>query len=195
MLVRAVSLVAAFATSFGACAGNISTDNSTGNTTTGAGRGNGAASAGPHVGGCRVLPSDNAWNEDVSKLAVRSDSQRLVSRINASRRYLHADFGTNPEYGIPFVVVPSTEPRRAIHYTAYGDESDPGPFPIPPNAPVEGGASSDGDRHVIVVQRDTCKLFELYRSYWRNGTARWDADAGATWSLSSNKLRPLGWTS
>jgi hypothetical protein len=147
------------------------------------------------VGGCQVFPANNAWNQDVSGLAVRSDSQRFINRIKASRQYLHADFGTNPDYGIPFIVVPSTEQGRTIHYTAYGDESDPGPFPIPPGAPVEGGASSDGDRHVLVVQRGTCRLFELYRAFWRAGSARWDADSGARWNLASNTLRPLGWTS
>jgi hypothetical protein len=87
----------------------------------------------------------------------------------------------------------SNQKRYPIHYTAYGSESDPGPFPIPPNAPVEGGASSNGDRHVLVLQEGTCHLFELYRAFWR-GT-RWDAASGVNWNLSSNKLRPLGYTS
>jgi len=106
---------------------------------------------------------------------------------------LHADFGGGGAYGIPFMVVPSTQTRVPINYTAYGDESDPGPFPIPANAPVEGGSSSTGDRHVLVVQQSTCHLFELYNAYWR-GT-HWDADSGANCNLGSNALRPLGWTS
>jgi hypothetical protein len=109
------------------------------------------------------------------------------------RTLLHPDFGGDGAYGIPFMLAKSTQKRYPIHYTAYGDESDPGPFPIPPNAPVEGGASSSGDRHVIVLQEGTCHLFELYRAFWR-GT-RWDAGSGVNWNLSSNKLRPLGYTS
>ena len=149
----------------------------------------------PKVGGCQVFPSNNAWNQNVSKLPVRSDSATLVRRISATggRTMLHADFGGGGAYGIPFKVVPATQTRVPIHYTAYGDESDPGPFPIPSNAPVEGGSSSTGDRHVLVVQQSTCHLFELYDAHWRG--SRWDAGSGANWNLGSNKLRPLGWTS
>ena len=154
-----------------------------------------AVTTAPKVGGCQVFPSNNAWNQKVSTLPVRSDSATLVSRISATggRTMLHPDFGGGGAYGIPFKVVPANQPRVPIHYTAYGDESDPGPFPIPANAPVEGGASSTGDRHVIVVQQSSCHLFELYRAFWRGN--RWDADSGANWDLNSNKLRPLGWTS
>jgi len=149
----------------------------------------------PIVGGCRVFPANNAWNEDVSKLPVRSDSGTLILMISQTggRTLLHPDFGGHGAYGIPFMLTKSTQKRYPIHYTAYGDESDPGPFPIPPNAPVEGGPSSTGDRHVIVLQEGTCHLFELYRAFWR-GT-RWDAGSGVNWNLSSNKLRPLGYTS
>jgi len=149
----------------------------------------------PNVGGCNVFPANNAWNEDVSKLPVRADSARLIKSISSTggRTMLHADFGGHGAYGIPFMLVASTQKRYPIHYTAYGDESSPGPFPIPPKAPVEGGVSSTGDRHVIVLQEGTCHLFELYRGFWR-GT-RWDAASGVNWNLASNKLRPLGWTS
>ena len=154
-----------------------------------------AVTSPPKVGGCQVFPSNNAWNQNVSTLPVRSDSATLVRRISATggRTMLHPDFGGGGAYGIPFKVVPATQPRVPIHYTAYGSESDPGPFPIPGNAPVEGGSSSTGDRHVLVVQQGTCHLFELYSAYWRG--SRWDAASGANWDLSSNKLRPLGWTS
>jgi len=147
------------------------------------------------VGGCRVFPANNAWNQDVSKLPVRADSATLVRTISKTggRTMLHPDFGGHGAYGIPFMLAKSTQKRYPIHYTAYGDESDPGPFPIPPNAPVEGGASSNGDRHVLVLQEGTCHLFELYRAFWR-GT-RWDAASGVNWNLASNKLRPLGYTS
>jgi hypothetical protein len=148
----------------------------------------------PTVGGCRVFPSDSAWNQDVSGLPVRANSAHYVANINSSgNTTLHPDFGGGGEYGIPFVTVGPSEPRRRVEYTAYGDESDPGPFPIPPNAPVEGGNASDGDRHVIVVQRETCHLYELGRAFWRGD--HWDADVGVDWNLRSNARRPLGWTS
>jgi hypothetical protein len=153
-----------------------------------------ASPAGPTVGGCALFPADNAWNQDVSKLPVRSDSAAYVANINSSGgTMLHPDFGGGGAYGIPYKVVPSTEPRRRVNYTAYGDESDPGPFPVPPNAPVEGGNASDGDRHVLVVQQGSCHLYELGRAFWR--TDHWDADVGVNWDLSSNARRPLGWTS
>jgi hypothetical protein len=149
----------------------------------------------PNAGGCQVFPHDNPWNQNVSKLPVRSDSATLVGRISSTggRTMLHADFGGGGAYGIPIKVVPSTQPRWPINYTAYGDESDPGPFPIPANTPIEGGSASTGDRHVIVVQQTSCHLFELYRAFWRGN--HWDADSGVNWNLASNKLRPLGWTS
>jgi hypothetical protein len=148
----------------------------------------------PTVGGCRVFPADNAWNTPVNTLPVHPNSAKYISAINASgKTKLHADFGGNGAYGIPYLVVGATEPKRTIKYTAYGDESSPGPFPIPPKAPIEGGSASTGDRHVIVVQQGTCRLYELYRAFWRGN--RWDADAGVNWNLASNTRRTLGWTS
>jgi len=148
----------------------------------------------PSVGGCRVFPADNAWNTDISHAPVRRRSSRFVASINAQGpTKLHADFGGDGAYGIPYVTVARDQRRRSIVYTAYGDESDPGPFPIPRNAPVEGGRSSRGDRHVLVVQRGKCRLFELYRAFWRGD--HWEADSGAKWNLRSNRLRPRGWTS
>jgi hypothetical protein len=153
-----------------------------------------ATGTAPRVGGCAVFPSNNAWNTDVSSYPVHARSPQYVANVNTSgNTRLHPDFGGNGEYGIPFKVVGASEPRRRVEYTAYGDESDPGPFPIPPDAPVEGGNASTGDRHVIVVQRDTCTLFELGRAFWRG--SHWDADVGVDWDLSSNARRPLGWTS
>lgn len=149
---------------------------------------------GPQVGGCTVFPPDNAWNRNVAGDPVHADSARIIARIQASGGdNLHPDFGENPDYGIPFVVVPANQPLVPIVYDAYGDESDPGPFPIPLDAPIEAGAASSGDRHVLVVRAETCELFELYRSFrW---VAGWVADSGARFDLSSNGLRPLGWTS
>ncbi|HEY3758989.1 MAG TPA: hypothetical protein VGL37_04465 [Solirubrobacteraceae bacterium] len=106
--------------------------------------------------------------------------------------HLHADFGANPTYGIPYAVVGPDQPRVPITFTAYGSESNPGPYPIPRNAPVEG-AGEAGDRHVLVLQEGTCRLYELYDA--RRSGRGWDADAGAVFNLRSNALRPEGWTS
>ena len=149
---------------------------------------------GPTVGGCEVFPADNAWNTPIDDAPVHADSAAIIARIQSSGgRRLHPDFGENPLYGIPYVVVPPTQPAVPIEYVAYGDESDPGPFPIPSDAPVEGGAASDGDRHVLVMQSGSCELFELYRAF-PSGSG-WRADSGARFDLGSNALRPLGWTS
>jgi hypothetical protein len=148
----------------------------------------------PKVGGCSVFPADNPWNTDISKLAVRSGSATYVANItSAGKTNLHPDFGGGGAYGIPFMVVPSAQAKVPINYTAYGSESDPGPFPIPSNAPVEGGADPSGDRHVIVVQQGTCHLYELGRAFWQGN--HWDADVGVNWNLASNARRPLGFTS
>lgn len=149
---------------------------------------------GPTVGGCAVFPGSNAWNTPVSDLPLRPDSAAIVSRIQSvGGDFLHPDFGSDPTYGIPYTVVPADQPLVPITYTAYGDESDPGPFPIPPDAPVEGGARSSGDRHVLVVQEGSCQLFELYVA--RRSGSGWAADSGARWNLVTGDLRPLGWTS
>jgi hypothetical protein len=149
---------------------------------------------GPNVGGCAVFPGTNAWNTPVNDLPSRAESAAIVSRIQSvGGDFLHPDFGSNPSYGIPFTVVPADQPLVPITYGAYGDESDPGPFPIPLDAPVEGGASSGGDRHVLVVQEGSCQLFELYVA--RRSGSGWAADSGARWNLVTGDLRPLGWTS
>ncbi len=144
--------------------------------------------------GCPVFPANNPWNTDISKLPVRTNSAAIINEIQTTGgQFLHADFGGGGAYGIPFTTVSATQPKVAVNYTAYGSESDPGPFPVPLNAPIEGGSASTGDRHVIVVQRGTCRLVELDRAFPRSG--HWDADSGATWLLTSNALRPAGWTS
>lgn len=153
-----------------------------------------AAGPSPTIAACPAFPANNPWNRDVSALPVRFNSDRIIGTINASGgRYLHADFGGGGEYGIPFVTVSTNARLWPIRYTAYGDESDPGPFPVPSTAPIEGGTGSDGDRHVIVINRGTCRLYELYRAFFRG--SRWEADSGATWNLRTNHLRPRGWTS
>lgn len=145
---------------------------------------------GPQLGGCTIFPPDNAWNQDISALPVDPRSDAYLAAISADGdRFLHPDFGANPDYGIPYLVVPSTQPLVPITFTDYGDESDPGPYPIPANAPVEAGS----DRHVLVLRQGECKLYELFNaSYVAPG---WRASSGAVWNLGSNALRPAGWTS
>jgi len=146
--------------------------------------------------GCPVFPPDNVWNTPVESLPVHSRSDTYITAIGKTLG-LHPDFGTvyqGAPNGIPFTIVPSTQPLVPIVYTAYGAESDPGPFPIPPNARIEGGANSSGDRHVLVVQRGTCKLYELFNAH-RMSAGSWTADSGAVWDLHSQALRPDGWTS
>jgi hypothetical protein len=145
------------------------------------------------TGGCRLFPANNPWRENVSKLPVSPLSSAYIASIGASTD-LHPDFGSNLTYGIPYAVVPATQPKVPIHFTAYGDQSDKGPYPIPSGAPVEGGAGSTGDRHVLVLQSGSCKLYELYNAQ-PNSDGSWNAGSGAVFNLRSNKLRPNGWTS
>jgi hypothetical protein len=143
------------------------------------------------ISGCRVFPADNAWNQDISAMPVDPNSATYIASINASggNGFLHADFGSDPTYGIPYVLVPQDQPLVPITYTAYGDESDPGPFPIPLNARVEAGS----DAHVIAVQLGACKLYELFDAH--QSGAGWDAGSGAMFDLNSDALRPDSWTS
>jgi hypothetical protein len=129
----------------------------------------------------------------VSGDPLHSQSDAIVAKIQSvGGDYLHPDFGENPDYGIPYVVVPPDQPLVPITYRAYGNQSDPGPWPVPLDAPVEGGGAP-GDRHVLVVQQGTCDLFELFNTFREDGG--WSADSGARFDLGSNALRPLGWTS
>ncbi len=146
---------------------------------------------GPREYSCPIFPASNALNEDISHAPVDPNSARYIAAIGASG-HLHADFGTNPAYGIPYTVVGPHQPRVPISFSEYGEESNPGPYPVPPNAPVEG-AGEEGDRHVLVLQTGTCKLYELYAA--RRSGAGWEAGSGATFNLRSNALRPEGWTS
>jgi hypothetical protein len=144
---------------------------------------------GASIGGCPTFPADNAWNRDISSAPVDPSSAAYVARIDSFRSFVHPDFGSDPSYGIPYVVVAGSQPWVPITFTAYGDQSDPGPYPVPLNAPVEQG--SDG--HVLVVDSGDCHLYELYQAQ-RNGSG-WDAASGAVFDLRSNALRPDTWTS
>jgi hypothetical protein len=155
------------------------------------------AAAAPRIGGCPVFPKGNAWNQRVDRLPVASNSDAIVRSIGAVDT-MHADFGSGlwdgGPIGIPFVTVGKGQPRVRVSFD-YADESDRGPYPIPRSVPIEGGRSADGDRHVIVVDRKRCRLYELYAAYPVRGGRSWRAGSGAIWSLRSNRLRPAGWTS
>jgi hypothetical protein len=147
---------------------------------------------GPHIGGCPVFPPTNAWNQVIASAPLNPLSAQIISHIQTiGATKLHPDFGENPLYGIPYVVVPQTQPLVPITYDAYGDESDPGPFPIPLDAPIEGGGG--GDSHVLVLQQGTCQLYELYVG--RQLGAGWTANSGARFDLNTGAPRPIGWTS
>jgi hypothetical protein len=143
------------------------------------------------------LPTEAAWNQDISKAPRDPRSSAYIAYINAhGGDHLHPDFGSPRAYGFPYSVVGAGQRQLPIHYTAYGDESDPGPFPVPAKAPVEGGNGSDGDRHVLVVDRSACKLYELYRGFPAGKPhPHWNADSGTAWDLRSPARRPDGWTS
>jgi hypothetical protein len=146
---------------------------------------------------CTVFPKSNLWNKRVDKLPLVKNSAAIVNAIGAGGS-VHPDFGSGQyngaPIGIPYTTVSRKQKRVRVSFD-YADESDKGPYPVPANAPIEGGRGSDGDRHVIVVDRDACKLYELYAAYPQNGGTSWKAGSGAIWSLESNKVRPSGWTS
>lgn len=157
-----------------------------------------SAHAGPTFGGCPVFPANNYWNTPVDGLPVHPSSATWVNSIGASAN-LHPDWGNvlADNYGIPFATVSGSQPTVPITFDpdGYGDESDPGPFPIPPNAPIEGGSSSDGDRHVLVVDTTNCLLYELYYAFPVGGGTSWSVYSSAKFDLQSNALRPADWTS
>lgn len=139
----------------------------------------------------RVFPTDNPWNQDISKRPVAADSNAMLRSIGLDKP-LHPDFGNEAVYGIPYIVVSKTQPKVAVKFQ-YAGESDAGPYPVPSDAPIEGGAEATGDRHVLVVDRDAWKLYELFDAHYDGKT--WRAGSGAIFDLNSNALRPDGWTS
>ncbi len=150
--------------------------------------------AGTH---CQVLPADNPWNQRIDRAPVASDSQRLIASIGPSSG-VHPDFGSGlyngAPIGIPYALVSRHTRRVPVHFT-YAAESDGHRYPLPPNVPIEGGSNSSGDRHVIVVDRETCVDYELFSAIPLNGGLRWTAGSGAIFNLHSDRLRPAGWTS
>jgi hypothetical protein len=138
-----------------------------------------------------MFPSDNPWNRDVSGDPVDVNSDNYIASINLGAHYLHADFGSPADYGIPYVVVPATQPFVPITFTEYGDESDPGPYPFPPDAPVEAGS----DHHALVLDQGNCHLYELYHAAKDPSGPGWFGGSGAIFDLHSDALRPDSWTS
>ncbi len=153
--------------------------------------------SGASLHGKRLFPPDNPWNQDISNSPLDPNSANLIKSIGADDR-LHPDFGTvwnGAPNGIPYIVVPGTQPLAPVSFRSYGGESDPGPYPVPRDAPIEGGPNGTGDRHVLVIDRDHWKLYELFSASPVKGSASWVAGSGAVFDLNSSKLRPEGWTS
>jgi len=154
-------------------------------------------------GGCEILPQADAFHQDVSSLDEAGNSEAVIDRILADGGdNLHPDFGSNPRYGIPFEVVPADQKRVPVKLKAFRGESDRGPHPIPGKAPIEGGRRSDGDRHVVVLEKDSndadqaCRLIELYRAFPPQGDKPWKAAQASVFRLGRTlPQRPDGWTS
>ena len=192
----------------GASGGTAGTGGATGGASgtsgaAGAGKDSGASGAagsagappggGPMLGGCPIFPADNAWNRDVSADPLDPDSNAIIANINANgAKVVHPDFGETLEYGIPYVVVPQNQAGVPMMFD-YAGESDPGPYPIPANAPIEGGSGASGDRHVLVVQQGTCLLYETWSSTYVG--PGWKCGSGAKFDLRSNAIRHECWTS
>ncbi len=148
------------------------------------------------LAGCPLFPANNIWNARVDNLPLDARSDAYIDSIGRQTGF-HMDFGSGEwegsPIGIPYTLVSAEQPPVDVHFT-WADESDPGPYPIPPDASIEGGPDAEGDRHVLVLDQDACVLYELYNA-WPNPDGSWDADAGAVFDLRSNALRPAGWTS
>jgi hypothetical protein len=193
-----LSALFALALVFTACSGVSHSTRNTGGTGGGTGGGNLACSVmsagqGASLGGFLPFTSSSLWNTNIASAPVDPNSNTIISNWVGSVN-LHPDWGTDPTYGIPYVVVNGSQALVNVNLGAYGDESDPGPMPVPANAPVEGGSSSTGDRHVLVLDNGNCFLYELYNSS-ANSDGSWNADSTAVWDLLGNEQRPYTWTS
>ncbi len=178
--------------------GSTTTTGGTTTGTTGGTSGGGIPDLGPgaDMRGYRPFPDDNPWNTPIDQEPVDPNSANLIATIGLDKS-LHPDFGANwngGPFGIPYVVVPGTQPRVPVTFY-YASESDPGPYPIPPDAPIEGGPNATGDRHVLVIDRDDKKLYETFDSWPVNGGQSWNCGSGAIFDMTSNALRPEEWTS
>ena len=148
--------------------------------------------------GCPIFPANDPWNIDISGYDVHANSDGFIGRMGGGKQF-HPDFGTvwqGAPNGIPYDLVPGNQARVPINFVAYSDESDPGPYPIPTNAQIEGGPDGSDDRHVIALDMTNCKLYELFRAFPVKGGESWRADSGAVFDMKKNGLqRPMGWTS
>ncbi len=157
----------------------------------------GSAHSLPGAPSCPVFPADNPWNQRVDRLPVARNSARIIARIGLNDP-VHPDFGSGrydgEPIGIPYAVVSARTRRVPVHFQ-YASESDRGRYPLPRGVPIEGGYASSGDRHVIVVDRSSCRDYELFAAYTHDGGTRWTAGSGAIFNLRSDHLRPAGWTS
>jgi len=155
-----------------------------------------AAHGAPSIAGCPMFPTDNIWNTPIDTLPTDPNSDSYIDAIGRNAG-VHPDFGSGiwdgGPIGIPFVTVPGTQPMVPVA-CYYADESDPGSYPVPPDALIEGGSDSNGDRHVLVLDRDRCMLYELYDA-WPQQNGSWSCGSGAIYNLYSHALRPDGWTS
>jgi hypothetical protein len=146
----------------------------------------------PEAPDCEIFPASSVWNKRVDNLPRHKRSRKIVKKIGADL-HVHADFGEGEwdggPIGIPVTVVGGSQPTSWVDFH-YDEESDPGPYPIPPDVAIEGGPAAAGDRHAIIVDRDSCTLYELFDLH-----PAWDAGSGAIWNLGSNAMRPRGWTS
>jgi hypothetical protein len=150
----------------------------------------------PHTR-CPLFPADNWWHADISTLPVNTRSDQWISHMSPDSR-LHPDFGPSfgaapVDYGIPVTVVSGRHAKVHVRF-GYAGESDPLRYPLGGDTKIEGGKSSDGDRHAIIVDKLTCRLYETYATR-QDSAGKWHAGSGATWKLTGNKLRPQGWTS
>jgi len=213
-VVLCFSLLFVLALTFAACSGVSHSGGTAGNGGNGgdggSGGGNGGGGGGGTGGGnlaCSVMnvgqtaslggfvpfSSSSLWNTDISSSPVDPNSDSIIANWVGAVN-LHPDWGTDPTYGIPYVVVDGSQPLVNVDLGAYPDESDPGPMPIPANAPIEGGSGSTGDRHVLVLNNANCFLYELYNAS-PNSDGSWNADSTAVWDLLGNEQRPYTWTS
>jgi hypothetical protein len=220
---RRTALAAFAAAAFSACGGGGSSTTTAAPSANGAAGGGATGSAAPpgappaasygrfagaslgvgaDLKGALAFPADNAWNTDISSAPLDANSDALIASIGLGVG-LHPDFGAGlyngAPIGIPYVVVGGMQPGVMMTWTAYAGESDAGPYPVPPDAPVEGGAArtNTGDRHVLVIDRDRDRLYELFSAY-PNADGSWDAACGAVFHLDSDAVRPTaqpGWTS
>ena len=145
----------------------------------------------PVVGGCQIFPANNWWNTDISGYPLDPNSQQYIARFRATCIPTSAQIRTT---AFRSTSCRSTQKKVPVHFR-YGSQSDTGPYPIPPNAQIEGGRHASGDRHVLVLQQGVCKLYEMWDAYPIHGGKSWRAGSGALFHLNSNKLRPNGWTS